>query len=287
MNGDITWGILIALYLFTAGISAGAAILASVFDIFQIGDSRVSKAGAYLAPFPVMLGLLCLVLDLSRPLKFYLVLLNYNLTSVMSWGVLFLLVFPPVAVIYAFLWYTEISPQIRKVFAWLSLILGIAVGGYTGLLLGAVSFSPVWSNPVITVLFLVSAISTGVCGSMLVAKWLLGLDNSELEQLTATDSVLIVVELLTLIILIITWALGPHAGQAMKAVVTGGYFLWFWLGVVMLGLLAPLFLGFWGLGYLGKTQSRIPMVGPILVLIGGFILRFVIVYGGQISTFIS
>lgn len=287
MNVEITWGILIALYLFTAGVSAGAAILASVFDIFQIGDSRLSKAGAYLAPFPVMLGLMCLVLDLSRPLKFYLVLINYNLTSVMSWGVLFLLVFPPVALIYAFLWYTELSVQLRKVFAWLSLILGVAVGGYTGLLLGAVSFSPVWSNPVITVLFLVSAISTGVCGSILVAKWLLGLKHSELAQLVAVDSALIVVELITLIVLIITWKLGPYAGQALKAVVTGGYFLWFWLGVVILGLLVPLFLGFWGLGYLGKSPAKIPLIGPVMVLVGGFILRFVIVYGGQLSTFIS
>lgn len=306
MEHSLTWNYLIAIYLFTAGLSAGAAILGSLGDIARGIDERITRVAVYLAPFPVLIGLLCLILDLHRPWNFFQVLIHYNITSVMSWGAFFLLVFPIIAFAYAGLVYWNINGPIRKLAAWLEMLLGLGIGIYAGLLLAAIYTNPVWGNPIIAILFLVSALSTGICMVILGGKhWdeledntlgrilpedilpepnSLNFDNEIVKTLLKVDSLIIVIEILVILTLIVSWKLLPNGYLALGAVVTGGYYLWFWFGVIVLGLIAPLILGLLELleaaDYL--DGSVVSIMEPILVLAGGFILRYVIVYGGQL-----
>lgn len=305
MEHLFTWNYLIAIYLFTAGLSSGAAVIASIGDIINNTDDRIKRLGAYLAPFPVMLGLACLVGDLHRPLNFYQVLIHYHVTSVMSWGAFFLLVFPIISLIYAGMVYFNYSGVLRKVFAWLELVLGAAIGIYAGLLLAAIYNNPVWSNPLIAFLFFVSALSTGLCMIIIGGKiWdqlekkvlrriipehllprplSLNLDHNITRRLIAIDAVIIVIELLVISTLIISYALRPTGEIALGAIITGGYYLGFWIGVVIIGLTLPLILGIMELrnGLSKEVAHLVSWVEPVLVLTGGFILRWVIVYGGQ------
>lgn len=305
MENYLTWNFFIAIYLFAAGLSSGAAVIASIGDIVNNTDDRIKRISAYLAPFPVMLGLGCLVLDLHRPWNFYQVLIHYHITSVMSWGAFFLLVFPVVAMAYAAMVYWNVHGIGRKIAAWLNLVLGVAIGVYAGLLLAAIYNNPVWSNPLIAFLFFVSALSTGLCmviiggkifdqlenitlRKFLPEKWLpvrirTNFDHQVTCRLIRIDAVIIVLELLVISTLIISYALRPTGGIALDALITGGYYLWFWIGVVFLGLVVPLVLGILELCDTWKNSSSqvISWVEPVLVLAGGFILRYVIVYGGQ------
>jgi len=305
MEHFFTWNYLIAIYLFLAGLSAGSAVISSIGEIVNKADERVRRIGAYLAPFPVMLGLACLVLDLHRPLNFYKVLIHYNPTSVMSWGAFFLLVFPIAALAYAGLVYWNINGTIRKVCTWLELILGVAVGIYAGLLLSAIYANPVWSNSIIAVLFFVSAISTGLCLIIIGGKiWdqteeflrgfipeellpqakSLNFDDVITRNLLTIDITVILVELLVISTLIISYALQPTGYMALGAIITGGYYLLFWIGLILLGLIAPLTLGIMELQnrFDHSTSVLISWAEPVMVLFGGFILRYVIVYGGEI-----
>lgn len=306
METNITWSYLIAIYLFAAGLSAGAAMVSSLGDIIKVIDERIKRVAAYVAPFPVIIGLLCLVLDLHRPWNFYQVLIHYHITSVMSWGAFFLLVFPMVALIYAGLTYWNIYGPVRKLMAWLEMVLGLSIGIYAGLLLTAIYSNPVWGNPIIAFLFLVSALSTGICMVILVGKrwdeiehhtfrrflpeeWLpsprkLNFDHQAIQGLLKVDAAVIISELVVIVTLIISWALLPQGAAALQAVVTGGYYLLFWIGVIILGLILPLLLGILELteNLDGINPHVVAIVEPVLVLMGGFILRYVIVYGGQI-----
>ncbi|MBO8159222.1 NrfD/PsrC family molybdoenzyme membrane anchor subunit [Thermosyntropha sp.] len=305
MEHHFTWNYLIAIYLFTAGISSGAGIVAAVGYVVNGMDERLKRVAAYFAPFPVLLGLLCLILDLHRPWNFYKVLIHYNITSVMSWGAFFLLVFPMVAFIFAAMVYWNIDNVWRRIFAWLELIFGIAIGVYAGLLLAAIYNNPVWSNPLIAFLFFISALSTGICSLMLIGKvwdkiedfvrkflpsnWqperiLLTFDHKLLKRILIVDAVFIVVELMVISTLLISYALRPTGQVALGAIITGGYYLLFWIGVVLFGLTIPLILGIMEVGdkIKGGMAGIVPWAEPIMVLIGGFILRYVIVYGGQI-----
>lgn len=306
MEHLFTWNYLIAIYLFTAGLSSGAAIIASIGDIINNTDERIKRIAAYLAPFPVMLGLLCLVGDLHRPWNFYQVLIHYHATSVMSWGAFFLLVFPIVAVLYAAMVYFNWSGWLRNVTAWLELVLGVAIGVYAGLLLAAIYNNPVWSNPLIAFLFFVSALSTGLCMVILGGKvWdqleratlrriipahilppfrSLNFDHEVTRRLIGIDAVIIIIELMVISTLIISYALRPTGEIALQAIITGGYYLAFWIGVVLLGLSLPLILGILELRdrFTPVAALGVSWAEPILVLTGGFILRWVVVYGGQL-----
>lgn len=302
---DFTWNYLIAIYLFMAGLSSGASIIATIGEIINNVDERIKRIGAYVAPFPVLLGLLCLVLDLHRPWNFFQVVLHYHVTSVMSWGAFFLVVFPPLAFTFAAMVYWNYNGFGRKLMAWLNLIFGVAIGVYAGLLLAAIYNNPVWSNPLIAFLFFVSAISTGLCLIILVgkvwdqlegfmrkfvpAKWLpepksLNFDHDIIRRLISIDAVIIVVELMVISTLIISYMLRPTGEIAMGAIITGGYYLLFWIGVVFFGLTVPLVLGIMELkeNLSPNVGKMVSWVEPVLVITGGFILRYVVVYGGHI-----
>lgn len=305
MEHYFTWNYLIAIYLFTAGISSGAGIVAAIGYIVNGMDERLKRLAAYFAPFPVLIGLACLVLDLHRPWNFYKVLIHYNVTSVMSWGAFFLLVFPLIAFVFAGMVYWNIDNVLRRFLAWMELVFGIAIGVYAGLLLAAIYNNPVWSNPLIAFLFFISALSTGICSLMLIGKvgdkledfvrrfipqkWQpekvkLEFDEKLLKRLLIVDAVFIVVELMVISTLLISYALRPTGEIALGAIITGGYYLLFWIGVVLVGLTVPLILGVMEVGgrIKGKMGIIVPWAEPAMVLIGGFLLRYVIVYGGQI-----
>lgn len=301
-----TWNYLIAIYLFTAGLSSGAAIIASITDILNHTDQRIKRIAAYLAPFPVILGLVCLVADLHRPLNFFKVLIHYHATSVMSWGAFFLLVFPIIAMVFTAMVYFNYNGALRKITAWLELVLGLAIGIYAGLLLAAIYNNPVWSNPLIVFLFFVSALSTGGCMVIMAGKvwdsfdqrvlrkiipekWLpaeksLNFDHDNIRLLISLDAVIIIIELMVISTLIISYALRPTGEIALGAIITGGYYLLFWLGVVLLGLITPLILAILELQhkFTDNASGIISWVEPALVLTGGYLLRYVIVYGGQL-----
>ncbi|WP_159432299.1 NrfD/PsrC family molybdoenzyme membrane anchor subunit [Thermosyntropha lipolytica] len=305
MEHHFTWGYLIAIYLFTAGISSGAGIVAAIGYIVNGMDERLKRLAAYFAPFPVLIGLACLILDLHRPWNFYKVLIYYNPTSVMSWGAFFLLVFPLVSLAFAVMVYFNIDNKLRRFLAWMELVFGIAIGVYAGLLLAAIYNNPVWSNPLIAFLFFISALSTGICSLMLIGrkgdklddlvrrfipqKWQpekikLDFDKKLFLRLLIVDAVFIVLELMVISTLLISYALRPTGEIALGAIITGGYYLLFWIGVVLIGLTIPLILGIMEVG--GRIKGRlghiVPWAEPTMVLIGGFLLRYVIVYGGEI-----
>lgn len=306
MEHYLTWNYFIAIYLFMAGLSSGSALIASIGELTRKLDERIWRVGAYLAPFPVLIGLLCLVLDLHRPWNFYQVLIHYHITSVMSWGAFFLLVFPLTSLVNAALVYWNVQGLLRRISIWVNLILGIAIGIYAGLLLAAIYSNPVWSNPIIALLFFVSAASTGSCMVLLAGKrwdelekytlrkflpanWLpegknLNFDQRVSSTIVKIDAVAIILELLVILTLIISQALVPKGDIALGVLSKGLYGWLFWGGVVLLGLVIPLIMCGMELKPHHSTSSarKLGVLEPGFVLVGGFLLRFVIVYAGQV-----
>src|SRR4030043_1844746 len=90
----IFWNWSVALYLFVAGVSAGAfAISALSYFLGEEKYQSISRIGAYIAPFPLILGILCLIYDLEKPSLFWKLLVTFQSHSVMSLGSWLLLVF--------------------------------------------------------------------------------------------------------------------------------------------------------------------------------------------------
>lgn len=103
-SGTVVWDWIIAIYLFLAGMSAGAVMISIYLKRKVIeGDpahNGVLKATAFLAPFGIISGLLILVFHLTKPLSFWKIMIFYNPTSVMSMGVILFQVY----MVILFLW---------------------------------------------------------------------------------------------------------------------------------------------------------------------------------------
>jgi polysulfide reductase chain C len=100
------WNLLIAFYLFAAGVSAGA-FFASGLATYIGGEQhkRISRIGALIAPWPVIVGLAALIFDLTKPFQFWWLFLTVEYTSPMSIGAWLLTLFTLVALVYFVLWF--------------------------------------------------------------------------------------------------------------------------------------------------------------------------------------
>lgn len=319
------WGILVVNYLFLAGVSAGAFAISS-FATYLGGPAfrRVARIGALIAPWPVSIGVSLLVLDLGRPLAFWHLFATVQFTSPMSIGSWMLTGFVLLSLANAALWlpspldtllrlparagdllhYMRWSPAApalirrgRAILAMTGFPLSLGVGIYTGILLGAIPARPLWNTPMLAQLFLFSAMSSGTATVLLVTALVGARHKDGLEEerrlLVSTDVVLIVLEIFMLIPFLLHHALSTWSSASSIGLILGGeYTLWFWVGVILLGILLPLAIEGYELFPVvlkegaARYSLALSAASGVLVLAGGFILRFVFVYAGQASHFL-
>ncbi len=172
---ESAWGWLIVSYLFLAGAGSGAFIAAVACELLAPDWSKaLARAGSLAAGPMVLIGTLCLVVDLEAGLwqpwrQIYMI---ENLRSMITWGVLILAVFMPVAFLYAaalneITFVGRIAKKYILVLEIVGSFLAVSTATYTGVLIAVVNGVPFWNTPLMPVLFLASAISTGLAVAMI------------------------------------------------------------------------------------------------------------------------
>ena len=329
MEHELTWGLPVILYLFLAGLGAGA-VTVSASILLRSGDYhggsffKLARYGALIGPIPVILGTCFIILELGRwdrALNLFKVI-NLSPMSIGSW---LLVLFIFCSLIYAFVFLPSFLPRfawlsrrlipIMHVLSWVNVPLGIGVAVYTGILLGAMPSRPLWNSPILALLFLVSALSTGIA-IIILAQTLFHRKDPTVHterriktrreatmlrpgrriyeigyMLTAFDALLISSELIVIFLFVMFAHLTVgNLKYAMAIILPGGEMAaMFWVWVVLVGLLIPWLLE---MAYVipkvvYQREFRIHQVSEILisvaVLIGGFMLRYIIVIAGQIT----
>jgi formate-dependent nitrite reductase membrane component NrfD len=248
----------------------------------------------YLIAFP--LALLCglfLALDLGQPLRFWHMFV-YSRTllpsivwdSPISVGAYALIFFS----LFAFLSFVDAlrrrngppSSIIRKIYAIPGGLFGLFLASYTGVLL-AQTHLPVWAEtPLLGALFAASSASTGLAAIALG----LALTRTDLSapaamaqaKLNQVDNVALILELVLLIVFLV-WL-----GSDAVPIVTGLNGILLIGGTVLAGLLVPLVLQARSGSRNDETRAGpapLTTLTALLILIGGFLMRTVIVMGGQ------
>lgn len=309
MLEGLYWGLPVILYLFLAGLGAGACtVSASVYLRGGSGKSEwhndVAKYGAFIAPWPVMIGCALLVLELGsfeagHFFRWFNLYKTINL-SPMSIGTWLLTFFIVASVVYMYTFFTvmplfsKYRNFLRRTFAWILVPLGISVAMYTGVLLGAMPARPFWNSPILAFLFLFSSLSTGVAVILFARalfKKVWDKDDEASYLLASSDTILIGVEMIILFLFIMYAFLTVGAVQhAMTNTLLSVDFFWiFWVLVVLVGLMLPGLYEFWSVKprLLHKEQfvalRSMEVIMPACILIGGFMLRYVVVIAGQIT----
>jgi formate-dependent nitrite reductase membrane component NrfD len=303
----IYWDITIAFYLFSAGVSAGALMVSIAADIIGKGKyGRIIKYGAWIAPFPVSVGTLALIFDLERPFHFWRLLLSFEPTSVMSIGAWILIAFTLVSMVFFYPYIPEkvdvmrIRRRVSKIGAMTAvkiagLILALATALYTGVLLNSLSARPFWDTLVLPLVFLFSAIIDGIA-AILLLMFVLPQPDTERTELAAGKSFLGKLDLASLILLIVSMLImlldlnfsGGQTSRSLSVIMGGSLTLIFWLGVVVIGMLAPLSYDIVEIfkKHAAEEKERDRLIAMLIaasVLAGGFMLRYVMVYAGQLT----
>jgi protein NrfD len=283
------WALWIILYFFVGGIAGAAFFLASLLHLFgRPADRPLVRLGYYLAFVGVAISGFLLSIDLTRPERFWHMLIQSNTgrpmfkawvpMSVGAWGLLLFGLFAFLAALAAVgedrsdvrLLQSAPVRALRRpgpsaVIAVLGSIFGLFIAGYTGVLL-AVTNRPIWADSTLLgLLFLVSAASTGAAALILLAIWRRSVHPASLEWLAGFDRGVLMLELLVLIVFVIS--LGSVA-----RVFLGWWGVVLLLGVIGIGILAPLLLERGA----GLRAPRRLVRSASLVLLGGFLLRVVV-----------
>ena len=292
-----TWEV--AMYLFLGGMTAGIMIFAALMtvrDKDQVAPFATTRL-AFLAPIVLSIGMTTLFMDLEHKLFVYRFYTSFQITSPMSWGAWILIVVYPISVLQILstvrTGYPSFAATIdrlvigrlitdwcernRRKIAFSVIPFAVALGIYTGILLSAFSARPFWNSGVLGLLFLVSGLSTAAALVVLIAR-----QKSEKELFTGMDLVLIFAEIALVALFLISLASG--SGQhidALQSVMGGAYTFEFWVLFVGIGLLIPALLEILEMAGISKSLA---MLAPVLVLIGGYALRQVVLDAGQEST---
>jgi formate-dependent nitrite reductase membrane component NrfD len=327
---DTFWGLPVIGYLFLAGVGAGA-LTVSASVLLRGGTEgagkhfQIARYGALLAPLPLIVGTAMIIFELGTfqaaiengefalLFKFIYLFLTINLSpmSIGSWvlGVCILL-----SLVYAYTFLPanaapgDDQSKLRRTLAWIAIPLGISVAIYTGVMLGVMPARPFWNTPMLALLFLVSALSGGTAGILLLKAIFnpsgnhagdgkadnatpAGSTGQSEYLLASSDLVFIGFEFLAIFLFLIfaQMAVGAQA-YALKVILPGGELATlFWGGVVLIGLVIPVAIE---LRYVVPTLVyHKPYMAPrsmeilvaVIVLAGAFLLRYVVVIAGQIT----
>jgi formate-dependent nitrite reductase membrane component NrfD len=282
------WEWYIILYFFIGGIAGGCFLLAALLQVFGRPEDRpVARLGYYAALVGAGASGLVLTLDLTRPERFWHMLLQshtglpmfkaWSPMSVGAWGLLgfggfaflaTLAVLGEEGLSWSVLrrgpvrWLAQTGPA--TAIAALGSLFGLFLAGYTGVLL-AVTNRPIWADSsFLGLLFLLSAGSTAAACLMLLATWRRRGDSETLETLARFDRRMLLFELIALALFV--GSLGPVA-----RVLAGWWGALLLVGVVGVGIVLPL-----ALEHRGGGRARLARASA-LVLAGGLLLRTVVI----------
>jgi protein NrfD len=305
---SLVWDWIIAIYLFLAGMSAGAVMVGLYLKRKVIeGDpanSGILKAVAWLAPFGIIVGLLILVFHLTKPFDFWKIMIHYNITSVMSMGVILFQVYMVVLFIWIGIIFREtimnflggklsfidgILLKFKRIENGVELFLGllaIALAAYTGFLLSALKTYPMLNNPVLPILFLFSSLSSGAAACLLFG--ILGFKedahSTSVAWVHSFERPVVLFELFVIVTFFtgLIFAGGQHEAAAWNAIGGGFWSNWFWFGVIGLGMVLPLALNYFS-SEKAKHSNGFILVVTSLSLIGVLMLRTFVLYAGQMT----
>ncbi|PMJ91422.1 cytochrome c nitrite reductase subunit NrfD [Vibrio sp. 10N.261.55.A7] len=307
-SGTVVWDWIIAIYLFLAGMSAGAVMISIYLKRKVIegdaADNGILKATAFLAPFGIVVGLTILVFHLTKPLDFWKIMIFYNPTSVMSMGVMLFNVY--MAVLFVWIGIIFRVPivgflkgklgfvdgllvkfgQFENAIEVFLGILAVTLAAYTGFLLSALQTFPMLNNPVLPILFLFSSLSSGAAACLLfgILVFKEPASSASVKWVHGFERPVVLFELFVLLTFFtgLIFSGGQAEVAAWNAIGSGFWAQWFWVGVIFIGMLLPLTLNAVTPKEVQHNNGFI-LVVTTLSLLGVLMLRTFILYAGQMT----
>jgi formate-dependent nitrite reductase membrane component NrfD len=301
------WPLLIDLYFFLGGLAGGAFVIATIANLLDGRRYRdIVRIGYYVAFLAILPCPVLLIVDLGVPTRFLHMLMvskpssaigmgvvaagpfhfkPYSPMSVGAWG---LLAFSACAFLCALDVFLadrggRSIPGLRTVAGVVGTVFGFFIAAYPGVLLGATA-RPLFVNAHwLGALFLAVGAATGGAAIALVLVALRGSAARDvLARVMRVTSAALVVEIIALVLLAVSVRAAGSAGisAALNRLLAGPYAVPFWVGAVVVGVILPLVLQ---RGAARRGAPGMTAVVAVLVLVGGFVVKYVLIAAGQAS----
>ncbi|MGD0753641.1 MAG: NrfD/PsrC family molybdoenzyme membrane anchor subunit [Bacteroidales bacterium] len=322
---DLQWGILIVVYPFITGLVAGAFILASLERVFKVKILKPTYQIALLTALSFLLvATMPLISHLSQPQRAYEIMITPHSSSAMAiFGFVYLWYLAVVLLLEIWfdyrhslvVWANEKTGIMRLVYKILTLgvndisprtlkwdrklgyiitVVGIPsafiLHGYVGFIFGSLKANPWWSSPLIPIIFLFSAMVSGIALIMLVYMIV-----SYVRKKAIDLNVLDAIGKYLFFVLILDFTLesldqihriyeAEESFEIIKLLVSGKLYLTLFVAQGLIGTIIPLitlvFLQFYK--HKIRLQKTMYFIVSILVLIGVYSMRWNVVIGGQL-----
>ena len=322
---ELHWGLMIVLYPYITGLVAGAFILASLERVFNVKVLKPTYGLALLTALAFLLvATLPLVSHLQHPLRSYEIFMTPNPTSALAiFGFVYLWYLMVVLLLEIWFDYRrdfviwsrgssgfkkffyrvitlgindsdEKSAKLDEKLGYFVTVLGIPsaflLHGYVGFIFGSIKANPWWSTVLMPVIFLFSAMVSGIALVMLIYMLV-----SWIRKVKIDMNCLDTIAKYLFYILIIDFVLesldqihriyeAEESFDIIKVLVGGKLNITLLLMQVGIGTLIPL--GVLGLFQVYKPTEKIRTVTyfilGVFVLIGIFFMRWNVVIGGQL-----
>ena len=285
------WTIYIVPYFFVGGIAGGSYFIATMLHwLGRPEDQSIARLGFITAAIGVMISGLLLIVDLGQPLRFWHMLIQsekfplpilkpWSPMSIGSWALLFLGLFATLSAIGALAYEGRLrfrraaalyEGTLGRIISAIGAFFGFFIAGYTGVLL-SVTNRPIWADTTwLGALFLISAASTAAATLILLAHWRVkaGYEHPTVRWLTWFDGWVLILELVLIALFLVSLGEVARVWLSWRGVLLV-------LLVIVTGILIPLALHFRPDWFRASWRGRSVVTGAVLVLIGGFFLRFV------------
>ena len=275
----------VAIYFFFGGIAAGAYLLAALTLVFGTPDRDrpLMRWATYLSAILILICPVLLILDLGQGLRFWRMLSQFKLLSPVSLGSWALLIFGFFTVLSSLIFLVEdgrwkIGASFLKrlphgLLMRIGAFFGIFVAGYTGVLLSS-TVIPFWyNNQLLGLTFLVSGLSTALAAVTLLLMWRGYHHVADNHNFHSLELLLLGFE-----VLLVVWMVFQEGGSIL---LTGQFIITFVVAVAALGVLIPMIML---LMYRERAMpSGMLALTSLLILIGGFFLRYSVLEAGKAS----
>lgn len=292
------WGEIIAIYLYLAGMGAGSFVVGlflhwaevpfnpmptSPLNLFGI-PVDLSKLPILWGPLMVTIGAPFLILDLGIKWRFFYACLNPG-TSWVARGFIILSVFilSGLLVLFRFLLpesWLQAGSRWWLILEVIALFFAFWTALYTGILLKATKSVPLWNTPLLPLLFLASALSTGTMAIILsvMGTGSLAYSSGAMRTLMDIEQTLVLLEgILLYLFLSRCYRRSEQGRDSVLLLVRGHYRYLFWAGIILLGIIFPIVLE-----WLSKAfqSPAILWLAGLSLLTGGFFLRLGLIRAG-------
>ncbi len=284
----VPWGLWIGLYFLGIGISGGSFVIGALGFILGVpGFSKRSQLRTAIvlsiaAMIPAFVGV---GLDLGHIERLYKVLISPSFTSMIAFNAWMYNVFMVVAVISWLLTFKTESIWLKPLLV-LGGFMSILFPSQSGVFFEAVRINEFWHSPILSVLFLASAIALGAAGLLLV-RTVQGLNSPSVsdkdEENDAAHRLRLVAVLAILVYIVfefaefsvVYWSPGPHS-PSVNFLLFGDYWPIFWIVHLLLGVFIPLV-------FFGTSLRCLWVLAAFLVGAGFAAARMCVLVPGQIA----